>query len=412
MLWPVTWGQQSGSDVLVAYLGIFISAIIFPWLAYLAVSREGTLFAIASSSVNKKFAQVFGGLTVLVLGPLFAIPRMSAASWDAICQILGLEHSPFTAMLIFTVLYYLVTFWFLFKRSEVIDKIARYLLPVLIITIAAVVIKSLVSPLSYQVPRFYPEHPFTYGFLNGYQTMDLPAALMFATLVIVGLKESHGLKGKPLNRSLVITAGVGFALLGLSHFTQMLVGASTGNLFTDVSYARLYATVILELWGPIGGVVFNVALLFAALTSAVGLGGGTASYFEEASGGKLPYVACTAAALFFSGLVSLVGLSEIIRLTAPILDMIYPPAIVIVVFIAIAPGLKGARAGATVAAFAWGLFEGLCGYTNLFNAGTALLSFRNLFPVAEAGFGWVLFSIAGAVIGHFLVNNTKISPGD
>ncbi|MFU8795333.1 MAG: branched-chain amino acid transport system II carrier protein, partial [Dethiobacteria bacterium] len=381
MLWPVTWGQQSGSSVLTAYMGIFISAIIFPWLAYLAVSKEGTLFNIAKISVNRTFAQVFGGLTVLVLGPLFAIPRMSAAAWDAICQILGLDYSPFLAMLTFTIIYYTLAFWFLYRRSQVIDKIARYLLPVLLVTIAAVVIRSLISPLAQWVPRFYPEHPFTYGFLNGYQTMDLPAALMFATLVIAGLSESHGLKGRTLNRYLILTAGIGFILLGISHFTQMLVGASTGELFTNVSYARLYATVILELWGPVGGVIFNVALLFAALTSAVGLGGGTAAYFEEASGGRLPYVACTAVTLFLSGLVSMVGLTEIIRLTAPILDIIYPPAIVIVLFIVLAPGLKGARAGAALAAFLWGIFEGLYGYSAmLFGGGEVLLAIRNFFP--------------------------------
>ncbi|MDW7730363.1 MAG: branched-chain amino acid transport system II carrier protein [Bacillota bacterium] len=406
MLWPVTWGQQSGSSVLTAYMGIFILAIIFPWLAYLAVSKEGTLFNIAKISVNRTFAQVFGGLTVLVLGPLFAIPRMSAAAWDAICQILGLDYSPFLAMLTFTIIYYTLAFWFLYRRSQVIDKIARYLLPVLLVTIAAVVIRSLISPLAQWVPRFYPEHPFTYGFLNGYQTMDLPAALMFATLVIAGLSESHGLKGRTLNRYLILTAGIGFILLGTSHFTQMLVGASTGELFTNVSYARLYATVILELWGPVGGVIFNVALLFAALTSAVGLGGGTAAYFEEASGGRLPYVACTAVTLFLSGLVSMVGLTEIIRLTAPILDIIYPPAIVIVLFIVLAPGLKGARAGAALAAFLWGIFEGLYGYSAmLFGGGEVLLAIRNFFPGAAAGFGWVLFALIGAILGHFLIKS-------
>lgn len=411
MLWPVTWGQQSGSSVLIAYSGIFISAIIFPWLAYLAVAREGTLFNIASNSVNKTFAQIFGGLTVLVLGPLFAIPRMSAASWDAICQILGLDYSPFPAMLVFTVLYYMTAYWFLYRRSQVIDKIAKYLLPVLLATITAVVIKSLVSPLAAWVPKFYPEHPFTYGFLNGYQTMDLPAALMFATLVIAGLSGSYSLKDKALNRYLVLTAGIGFLLLATSHFTQMLVGASTGELFTGVFYARLYATIILELWGPLGGAVFNVALLFAALTSAVGLAGGTAAYFEEASGNRLPYVTCTAVTLFLSGLVSLVGLSEIIRLTAPILDIIYPPSIVIVIFIALVPSLKGARAGAAVAAFLWGLFEGLCGYTGIFETGSALLAFRNYFPGAEAGFGWILIASIGAIIGHFIIKNKKHGDG-
>ncbi len=407
MLWPVTWGQQSGSAVLITYLGIFISAILFPWLAYLAVSKEGTLFTIASKSVNTKFAQIFGGLTVLVLGPLFAIPRMSAAAWDAICQILGLDHSPFPALLLFTLAYYTAAFWFLYRRSQVIDKIAKYLLPVLIVTIVAVVTKSLISPMAARVAPFFPEHPFTYGFLHGYQTMDLPAALMFATLVIVGLKESHNLKGDSLNRYLVLTAGFGFLLLGTSHFTQMLVGASTGALFTDVSYARLYATIILELWGPIGGAIFNVALLFAALTSAVGLGGGTASYFEEASGGRLPYVACTAVTLILSGLISMIGLDEIIRLTAPILDIIYPPAIVMVLFIVIAPGLQGARAGAALAAFGWGLFEGAYGYAAMFGNEVGLGLLRSWFPGADAGFGWVLITVLGAIIGQLFNNNNN-----
>lgn len=401
MLWPVTWGQQSGSAVLTAYLGIFITAIIFPWLAYLAVAKEGTLFNLAKGSVNKPFAQVFGGLTVLVLGPLFAIPRMSAASWDAVCQMLGRGQTPFAAMFIFTVIYYGLVFWFLYRRSRVIDKLAKYLLPVLLLTIVAVVTRSLISPLAERVPPFYPEHPFIYGFLNGYQTMDLPAALMFATLVILSLRDDYGLKGRPLKRYLILTAGIGFLLLATSHFTQMLVGAATGELFTDLSYARLYATIVLELWGPVGGVIFNIALLFAALTSAVGLGGGTAAYFEEASGGKLPYGISVAVILFLSALVSLVGLADIIRLTEPILGVIYPPAIVLVLFIVFAPALKGARAGAVLASFGWGIIEGICGYAVLTGNGAALLALRDFVPGAAAGFGWVLVTLLGAIIGHF-----------
>ncbi len=67
MLWPVTWGQQSGSSVVPAALGIIITAIIFPFLGYLAIVRgEGSFYELARR-INKKFAFIFGGLTVAVL---------------------------------------------------------------------------------------------------------------------------------------------------------------------------------------------------------------------------------------------------------------------------------------------------------------------------------------------------------
>jgi len=103
MLWPVTWGQQSGSSVLPAALGIMITAIIFPFLGYLAIVRgEGSFYTLASR-INEKFAFIFGGLTVAVLGPLFVIPRMSAASWDAICKIGNWNSDQMIPALIFAV---------------------------------------------------------------------------------------------------------------------------------------------------------------------------------------------------------------------------------------------------------------------------------------------------------------------
>jgi branched-chain amino acid:cation transporter, LIVCS family len=400
MLWPVTWGQQSGNTVLLAYLGVFISGILFPAMGYLAVAREGSLFKLAYS-VGPRFAQIFGGLTVLVLGPLFVIPRMSAASWDAICQLLGVEHSPFIPMVIFTIVYYLVAYWFLFKKEEIIDKISKYLLPVLILTVIAVVVKSMLQPLSSWVEPAFTESPFYYGFINGYQTMDLPAALMFAGIVIATLTQGKKVAAGKVSKYLAMAGIIGFIILGTSHFFQMIVGANTGDMFKDVSYARLYATVIINSWGQVGGTIFNIALIFAALTTAVGLGGGTASYFEEASQGKIGYRNCAIVTLAASCLVSMIGLTQIITLTAPILDIIYPPAIVLVLFILLAPNLRGARTGGTIGAFAWGLFDGLIGYANLMGGGVTLEHVKALFPLGGAGFGWITLAVIGALIGHF-----------
>lgn len=410
MLWPVTWGQQSGSSVLPAALGIMITAIIFPFLGYLAIVRgEGSFYTLASR-INDKFAFVFGGLTVAVLGPLFVIPRMSAASWDAICKIGNWNSDQMLPALIFAVVYYLVTYWFLFKLEEVLPKIGKFLVPVLMVTIVAVVIKSLANPLSEWMPKLYSEGGFAYGFINGYQTMDLPAALIYGVIIIADLK-AHKFEGRALSKGLLLVGGIGFGVLAVSHFLQMLVGASTGYLFKDVTYAKLYATIILQLWGVVGGTVFNIALLLAALTSAVGLAAGTAAYFEEASQKKWSYKNVAIWTLVISALISSFGLTTIIKLTAPILSLVYPPCIALVLgYIIFKTRNIGTTGGATIVAFVWGCIDCLIGYLDVAKVDTTgIKALYNLMPGAEYGLAWVIPTIIGAVIGYLMYDKKPVA---
>ncbi len=80
MIWPMTWGKESGSAVFSAYIGVFITALLLPLLAYVALSRgKGTFLAVTTRALPK-FGQFFCGATIMILGPLYVIPRMSAAS--------------------------------------------------------------------------------------------------------------------------------------------------------------------------------------------------------------------------------------------------------------------------------------------------------------------------------------------
>ena len=228
----------------------------------------------------------------------------------------------------------------------------KYLVPILVITVIAVVVKSLMSPMAEMIPKQYSESGFMYGFINGYQTMDLPAALIYGGVIIANLKAA-GQVGKALTKNLLIVCGIGLAMLTSTHLLQMLVGALTGDLFLDVLYAKLYATVILQLWGTVGGTLFNIALLFAALTSAVGLGAGAAEYFVEASEGKWDYKRLSQIILAISAL-SCFGLGTIVVWTAAILSLIYPACIALTIgYIIYGNRNIGSIGGATVVAFGW-----------------------------------------------------------
>lgn len=411
MLWPVTWGQQSGSSVLSAMVGIVLTALLLPWLAYLAmVKAEGSFWDMAVG-INRKFGFIFGSLTIAVLGPLFVIPRMSSAAWDAICKVFEINDPSVLVVVIFQLTYYLAAYYFLFQATKILDKIGKYLTPILVATVICVVVKSLMNPLSAWVPSFYPESGLQYGLINGYQTMDLPGSLVFGSIIILNLK-AKGLKGNSLLKHLLIVTGIGFAMLSTTHLTQMLVGASTGEVFKDVSYAQLYATVILHIWGKVGGAIFNVALLFAALTSAVGLSAGCAQFFVESSEGKWSYKTLAIIMLVISTAIATLKLNTIISLSVPILYLIYPPCIALVLgYVIFGKNNKGTIAGATYVAFGWGILDCIMGYVAMAGADlSGFMTVYNMVPLAAYGVGWFVPTIIGGIIGYYKYDQGKSTP--
>ncbi|MBR3909698.1 MAG: branched-chain amino acid transport system II carrier protein, partial [Anaerotignum sp.] len=52
MIWPMTWGKESGSSVLIAYAGVFLTALLLPLLAYVALSRgKGTFLSVTTRAM-------------------------------------------------------------------------------------------------------------------------------------------------------------------------------------------------------------------------------------------------------------------------------------------------------------------------------------------------------------------------
>lgn len=405
MIWPMTWGKESGSSVLVAFAGVYLTAIFFPLLGYIALARgEGTFYMI-SSRVSKKFASVFCGITILVLGPLFVIPRMSAAAWDAFLQVSGYEPPNFFPIAFFSIVYYALVYWFISNKSKTIDKLSKILLPILLLTVAGIFVKGFISPLSSQIGKAYSQPAFVYGFLEGYATMELPCALVFAVIIINDLR-SKGIGDESISKNLIIVGIIGTGILTITHFCHMYLGSLTGDLFKDLQFSSLYAQVVLDLWGRVGGGVFNIGLLFAALTTAIGLTASTSEYFEETSNGNISYKKAAIATVILSAIVSVVGLKNIVKYSGPLLNIIYPPAITLTLYYSLVPNLikkrKALRAMrySVRTAFWWGMFEGLLGYLKIFGVESlALEKVYRFFPLARYGLGWILLVLVATTIG-------------
>lgn len=404
MLYPVQWGKDSGSSVFIAYIAIVMTALLLPLLAYIALSRGNGTFWEITLRLSPKFGKIFCGLTALLLGPLYIIPRMSAAAWDALVQVTGWQVESIIPIFLFNCVYYVVTYWFIAGRSDTMDKVGKILFPILIVIVVGVIGKGLLTPLTDEwIPKSYSEPAWAYGFLQGYQTGDLPAALLFGLVMLQSIKAA-GVKEENINKNMIRLGFVGMGMLAITHLGHMIVGASVGNTI-NLTYAALYAEVVLKLWGMTGAIFFNIALMFAALTTAIGCAGACAEFFDTAFDGKYSYKLLCAITCVISTVVASIGLTNIVTFMGPLLNACYPAAIIVVLYYVFVknpadPKLMNGARYATIAAGISGMIDVLSSYNSLFGINSQAFSkFYAALPLSNVMLTWIPVSVIFFVIG-------------
>ena len=159
-----------------------------------------------------------------------------------------------------------------------------------------------------------------YGFVEGYATADLQCALIFGVIVVHGIKDA-GVKGKEINRSLALIGVVGLGMVAISVLGHMIAGANTGGTI-DLTLSALYTEMVLQLWGSAGGVLFNIALVAAALTTAIGAVSSTSEIWEEIMLEKNPklytYRNFCIASCILSCIVSFLDLDTMVKVVGPV----------------------------------------------------------------------------------------------
>ena len=113
-------------------------------------------------------------LSSMAIGPLFAIPRTAAFSYEiGIKPLLGTTEA--WQLALYSALYFAFSFYVANNPSKVLNWLGKILTPALLVCLAVLFAKVLLAP-SF-VPGApqdaYLNTPFLKGFQEGYNTMDL-----------------------------------------------------------------------------------------------------------------------------------------------------------------------------------------------------------------------------------------------
>mgnify|MGYP005773203437 FL=1 len=400
LIFPPYLGVISGTDWLIGFLGFVLADVGLALLAILAAAKcNGNVTKIISRA-GEKFSIVLGSAIMICLGPLLAIPRTAATTFEMGVQPLFEGFSPVLVSVIFFIMTYILTI----KPSKVVDIIGSILTPALLIGLGVLIIKGIITPIGEISQGAMIDDVFANGVGQGYQTMDALGAVALSTVIITAITD-RGYKTSSEKISVAFKAGLVAGLgLCLVYGGLTFLGATVCSMYDiDASRTALMVDITSTLLGGPGKIVLSIIVTLACLTTSVGLVSATAQYFAKITDNKLKYEVTVTVVCIFSAIVSNFGVDSIIKFSGPILDMIYPATVVLVILTLFTDYIKNDNVfkGATYTAL---LVSTL---TIINNLGIVSLPILSKLPFASLGFNWILPVLIGALIGNFIPSKAK-----
>lgn len=333
LILPPLVGLQAGAQGVPAMVGFLITGIGLPVLGIVAVALAGTIRDLASR-VHPVFAHIFVAAVYLAIGPCLAIPRTSSTSFEMLQPLLP-QHLPLeAARLAFSVLFFVAAYLLAMHPGRLTRLLGHVTGPALIVLIVAVVGAAIFNPDPAGVAAAqasYSSASAMQGFLVGYQTMDLLASLTFGIVIATNIRELGVTDDAGLTREVSRAGLFAGVLMALIYCGLAVVGANLSAAMPDLTNGAAILTASASLhFGVVGLVVVAAIFLLACLNVCIGLISCCGTYFADEFP-RVPYRVWAAAFAVFSCAVSNLGLDAILAFSVPLLNALYPVAIVLVV---------------------------------------------------------------------------------
>lgn len=411
IIFPPLLGQLSGHEIIPAMIGFLITGVGLPLIGIIAVAKNGGDLQLVANRIHPMFSVIFTSVIYLSIGPLFAIPRTGAVTYEiGIAPFLSeATQESWIPLFVTSLLFFVIVLYLSLNPSKLIDTIGKLLMPALLIVILLLAFKSVLTPLGPigEPQGIYVTKAFSESFIQGYLTMDVLASLVFG-IVIVQALQGKGIVDRAKQVKITVFSGIIAAIgLGFIYIALAYIGAtSTSTIGLLDDGGSIIAGSARALYGSAGNVILSITIILACLTTAVGLVSANASYFNKLFP-SLSYKWLAIIFTVFSFVISNFGLSKLISITLPVLLFIYPIAIVLMLLVLFdkAFGRNPIVYSLALIATAFvSLYDGLKG------AGIEIAWYENIlktFPLYDQSIGWLVPAIIGVVIGWIIHLITK-----
>lgn len=324
IIFPLIVGRLSGTEIPYAILGLGLSAVLFPFLGLIAIMFYGGDIAAFLSRLGKWPAFLLLFALQMSQGPVGSMPRLVTLMHASVKSFL-----PELPLFGFSMIICIAIFALTIRPQKIIHLLGSVLTPLLLLSLAVLVGVGIVWAPAAEPVFEGSVHYFGQGLKLGYQTMDLIAALLFATMIMPHL--SQGTKDpRVIRRRMTSASLIAAGLLMVTYIGLGWVAAHYSWTLGEVAPEDLLQQIAIKILGPFGGIISTFAVFLTCLTTAISLSAVFSSYVEKnLFGGHLRHASSLGITLALTAAFANLGFEGIVKLWGPILEALYPALIVL-----------------------------------------------------------------------------------
>lgn len=333
LIFPLIIGRSVGANWTYAALGLGITAVIVPFCGLAGMIFFQADYHRYLGRIGKRAGFLLVLLLQMILGPFGVIPRLFALMHAVIKPYL-FNISLFQ----FSLLAALVVFLCAYRRQNIIKLLGAVLTPILLASLMSLFASGFFESSAVATTQLTPGQSFFEGLFGGYNTMDLIAAFLFATVVLPHFQkevESDGSldKKKSMFHKVFFSSVVAATLLLLTYVGLCFISAHYAmTIDPSLPPEDLLRTIAHKLLGPVGGCIAALAITMACLTTAITLTLIFANYLDQDLWkGKVNFQIVLGMTLFIAICFANLGFTGIAAFLAPILQICYPGLIVLAI---------------------------------------------------------------------------------
>ncbi|RTR41026.1 branched-chain amino acid transport system II carrier protein [Shewanella canadensis] len=338
LIFPPLAGFMAGENMTLAMIGFLITAVTLPLITLIAVAKaNGKVMGLLPAFAATAFAVAI----YIVIGPAFAAPRAGLVAYEmgfkpfledssATFMVAGITLN--VSQLIYSVIFFGGAMLLSLYPGKLLDSVGKVLTPIMLILLVGLAASVFLLPGAEvgQAVGDYQSSPLTKGILEGYNTMDTLASLIFGMLIIDILRRKGVSDSKQQTKYLIRAALIAAAGLAFVYISLFYLGATAGDIAVGADNGGVILTnYVNHEFGSLGQILLAAVVTLACLTTVIGLVTACSEFFNELFT-KISYRKFVILISVICATVANVGLSQLISISVPVLYTIYPVAIALV----------------------------------------------------------------------------------